>query len=188
MKLKNLSSEDMEFLPACLNLLERTQGVNVSSLDYLKQLVNSPTGSLFAYFDGNNEVIAVAGAKVLENDTFDYYAPFGDDATALMKRSRVGSFCTMSVREDFQGQGLGLKLSLKREQWLKDQGCNLLVGISWVSGQSNNSARVFKKLGFRVVKEIENFFVVSSVTDALLCPVCKTPPCTCPGILFLKEV
>lgn len=188
MKFKVLTLQEQFFLPECLVLLERTQGTNVCNLDYLTGLLTEEVGRLFVYFNDQSEIIAVAGAKVLPSGSFEYYRPFGEETFSLMNRSKVGSFCTMSVREDFQGKGLGMKLALAREEWLVSQGCNLLVGISWVSGQNNNSANVFKKMGFKAVKEIKDFFVESSHLTNLLCPVCKTPPCTCAGVLFTKEV
>lgn len=188
MKLKALMLQEQSLLPECLILLERTQGTNVCNLDYLTGLLTDEMGKLFVCFNDQSEIIAVAGAQVLLAGNFEYYRPFGEETFSLMNRSKVGSFCTMSVREDFQGKGLGVKLAQARERWLISEGCNLLVGISWVSGQSNNSANVFRKMGFKAVKEIKDFFVESSHSTNLLCPVCKTPPCTCPGVLFTKEV
>ena len=132
-------------------------------------------------------IIAVALAKFFSPETsFEFYALYGEATLAKLRSFRVGSFSSMGVHEDFQRHGIGMQLSLKREEWLKSLGADLIVGISWVSGLPNSSDRNFEKMGFISQGTVKSLFE-TSMPD-LLCPVCKVPPCLCAGTLYFKEV
>lgn len=188
MNIRALNHSDEHLLPECLELLESTQGRNVSNLDYLKKILSPEKGLLLVLENDQQHILAVAGAQILDGVTFEYYLPFGEEIVEKLRASKVGSLSTMSVHKSVQGQGWGQRLLKARMDWLAAQGRNVLVGISWVSGTQNNSANVFQKLGFKAIREVENFFVESSRRDNLLCPTCITAPCYCPGILFVKEL
>lgn len=188
MKIRVLNQSDEHLLPECLELLERTQGRNVCNRDYLKKILSPEKGLLLVLENDQQHILAVAGAQILEGSTFEYYLPFGEEIVEKLRASKVGSLSTMSVHESIQGQGWGQRLLKARMDWLETQDRDVLVGISWVSGGNNNSAHLFKKLGFRAIKKVEHFFVESSRRDNLLCPTCTTVPCYCAGILFVKEL
>lgn len=188
MNIRTLGPIDEHLLPECLELLERTQGRNVCNLAYLKKLISTENGLLLVVQDDEQHIVAVAGAQILDNTNFQYYLPFGEEIVHTLNSSKVGSFCTMSVHEKLQGQGYGQKLSALRLEWLKTNACDVVVGITWVSGLGHHSGRVFEKLGFRAVNKVENFFVESSIRDNLLCPVCVVAPCYCPGIMYFRTL
>lgn len=186
MHIYTLTPQDEHLLPDCLELLERTQGRNVSSLKWLTKSLHSEDGLILVLLS-EQKIMGVAGARVLR-PPHDYYLPFGLEIVEKMNSCQVGSFSTMGIHEDLQGKGWGQKLAIQREEWLKSKGCNLLVGISWMSGLAHTSNRVFEKRGFKKVRELKDFFVESSVTENLICPVCQNPPCYCPGAMYAKEI
>ncbi len=188
MNIRALNHRDEHLLPECLELLESTQGRNVSNLEYLKKILSPEKGLLLVLENDQQHILAVAGAQILDNHTFEYYLPFGEEIVKRLKNAKVGSLSTMSVHPSLQGQGWGKKLLKTRMDWLEEQGRDVLVGISWVSGSEHNSAKVFERLGFTVINKVENFFVQSSLNTNLLCPVCITAPCFCAGILYVKEL
>lgn len=165
--------------------MERTQGTHVVDDNYFIKAITDPDSyCLFAFDD--EKLIGGAVAGLIKE--FDFYLPFGIDIVEKMKSSRVGSFSIMGFDENHQGKGLGQQLSKKRLEWVKSKNCNLIVGISWVSGLSHTSDRVFEKMGFRAHNKVEGFFEEWSILRKLQCPVCGNPPCKCAGILYVKEI
>lgn len=176
-----------ELLRSCLRIQEETQGVNVTSYEYLKDLVVSEHGLLLLAFDGE-KLVGGAGAKVVTGN-FGYYDAFQPGLEVELLSSKVGSLSIMGISPEYQGKGIGQRMLEQRMTWLTDvKGCEILVGISWVSGLGHTSNRVFEKKGFKAIGQIDDFFKASSVEQNLICPVCGDPPCLCPGILYLKRL
>jgi GNAT superfamily N-acetyltransferase len=185
-RILELKEADNLSLQECLKIQEATQGINVTSLNYLQDLVVSPNGILFLAYD-DDRIIGGAGAKILTSG-FDYYQGFQSGISTELSRSKVGSLSIVGILPSYQGKGLAQQMLQKRMDWLVSQGCDVLLGISWVSGQSHTSHRVFEKRGFKAISQIDDFFKDSSLKQNLICPVCGTPPCLCPGILYLKKI
>lgn len=183
--IREITSADKNLLNECLQLMWDTQGINVCTFDNLSYASTSSDSLLLMVFE-NQKLVGGAVAKVLNSD-FEYYAPFDPKVVELLQKARVGSLSMMGIHPEHQGKGLGQKLSLKRMEWLNRQGCDLLVGISWVSGLAHTSNRVFEKMGFKAVNTIPNFFAESSIAMNLICPVCGDPPCLCAATMYLKD-
>ena len=183
-EIKEINTIDEKQISECVEIMWRTQGINVSSIESFKWAATSPDALLLMAFD-QGKVIGGAIGKVQDKD-FDYYSPFGDEIVPKLLASKVGSLSIMGIDENYQGKGIGQQLSRKRIDWLKDKGCNVLIGISWVSGQLHTSNRVFEKMGFTAIKTIDQFFAESSIPMNLICPVCGVPPCLCAGTLYMK--
>jgi GNAT superfamily N-acetyltransferase len=176
-----------KLFPECLSLLERTQGRNVFTLEYLERCASEGNRVLFiALVSG--EIAGVATARVLGTEEFAHYAPFGPDVAVLFRQNRVGSFETASVRELMQGKGVGQELGRHRIDWLKRMGCHAVVGVSWESGLPHVSNRVFEKLGFRRMSRAENFYGEHSIRRGIVCPVCGEPPCRCSAALYVLNL
>jgi hypothetical protein len=106
--------------PECLALVDRTQGKGIFALDYFERCTSdSDKLILLALLDGS--LVGVAGARVLPQDGFDYYLPFGREVVLhLFQHHRVGLMSTASVVEALQGQGIGQELTRRRIQWMND--------------------------------------------------------------------
>jgi GNAT superfamily N-acetyltransferase len=132
------------------------------------------------------EIVGVGVTQIIDN--FEYYRPFDSNIETELSTKRVGSFSTLAINESNQGQGLGQRLSMLRLDWLKDQGCQVVVGVSWVSGLSHTSNRVFEKMGFSAVKKVDHFYKESSIKHPFECPGCFKAPCTCSAILYRRTI
>ncbi len=186
MTILEITDPDSPLLTQARDLLERTQGRNVCTLDYLKTAANSGD-ELFLIGMMHGKLIAAAVAKVLRGD-FEYYRPFGDRFLIDWARHSVGSLSILSVAEGHRGEGYGQLLGHARLRWLKSKGCDKAVGVSWMSGLAESSARVFEKIGMTQVALVTDFYVKFSVKIDLQCPVCGKPPCYCAAALYERTL
>lgn len=183
--IRDLTTHDEKYFSDGIELLNRTQGRDLFSKDYLHQKTNDPNAKIFAAFDGDI-LISLGIAQIIDN--YDYYLPFVPEIYEQFKNKKVGSFSTLCTHEDYQGQGIGKKISHKRLAWLKDQKCDVIVGVSWVSGLSHTSDRVFEKVGFKAIKRVDKFYINQSIEHPFDCPGCKIAPCQCSAILYKMDL
>lgn len=183
--IRELTTKDEKYFLDGIELLNRTQGRDLFSQDYLHQKTKDPLAKVFAAFDGE-KLISVGIAQLIDN--YDYYLPFVPDIYEKFKNKKVGSFSTLCSHEDYQGKGIGKQISLKRLEWLKSEKCDVIVGVSWVSGLSHTSDRVFEKVGFSPVKRVDKFYIQQSIEHPFDCPGCKITPCQCSAILYMREL
>lgn len=183
--IRELTPADEKYFPDGVELLNRTQGRDLFPKNYLHLKTKDPNAKVFAGFDGD-KLVSVGIAQLIDN--YDYYLPFVPDINEQFKNKKVGSFSTLCSHEDYQGKGIGKKISLKRLDWLKSQKCDVIVGVSWVSGLTHTSDRVFEKVGFSPVKRVDKFYIKQSLEHPFDCPGCKTLPCQCSAILYIQEL
>ena len=72
--------------------------------------------------------------------------------------------------------------------WLENQGCGLVLGVSWASGLPHTSNRVFEKLEFRAVNSVKQFYREGAIEHPFECPGCKIRPCEYSAILYDYEL
>lgn len=179
--IRQITSRDSEHFPEALELLNRTQGRDLFKPDYLQIRTEDPYSYVLGAFQ-EKQLVGLGIAQVI--DQFEYYKVFDSKIVAELSQKKVGSFSTLCIHESLQGKGIGQKISQLRLEWLKSQGCEVILGNSWVSGLAHTSNRVFEKMGFKPVKKVENFFVESSLKEPFDCPGCKLAPCRCAAILY----
>jgi GNAT superfamily N-acetyltransferase len=179
--IKELQNQDQQYFKEALDLLNRTQGRDLFEETYLEQKVNHPNAKVFGAFLDSN-IIGIGVAEIITD--FVFYKPFDSEICNELKTKKVGSFSTLAILETLQGKGIGQKISHARLKWLTDQGCNVILGLSWVSGLAHTSNRVFEKMGFKPVKRIDDFFKEMSIKKPFECPGCMNVPCTCAGIFY----
>lgn len=182
--IRPLTLSDQAYFSDAIELLNRTQGRGLFSADYLANHVQDTLSFVVAGFY-EFEIVAIGVAQVIQN--FDYYLPFDSEIQSKLSGKIVGKFATLCAREDWQGQGLGQRISHQRLNWLKAQNCDVVLGVSWVSGLKHTSDRVFEKTGFKAVKKVEDFYSVSPSHVYFDCPACATVPCRCPVVLYIWE-
>lgn len=181
LKITEVTSPTDPVIEEALILLNRTQGDGLYDRDYLIQKIESSNAYLVVG-SINNTLVAVGGAVIVED--FKFYTPFDSKIETRLAEKRVGSFNTLSVLETHQGKGIGQTISRERLKWLTAKDCDVILGISWVSGLRNTSNRVFEKLGFQKISEVPAFFQNGSSYQSFTCPGCGNKPCTCNAILF----
>jgi GNAT superfamily N-acetyltransferase len=132
----------------------------------------------------------LVGAAVVEQlycDELSYYTRFGAGALALLGRHTVGSLAGIAVQPSLRGQGIGQGLMAGVIGWLRQEGCDLLITISWVSRGPNPSRPLFEKLGFTYVAEVPDVYLQDSLEHGLVCAYCDGP-CHCSGILYMLDL
>lgn len=183
--IRQLSISDAALFPEGVRLLNRSQGEDLFAADYLDLAMADPCFYLAgAVMDG--VLIGVAVACLIDN--FDYYKPFQDDIDLRLAHAQVGSFATMAISQPMRGQGIGQALTRLRLEWLIAKNCDVILGVSWVSGLGHTSDRVFEKAGFHAVKKVELFYYQSSIEKPFYCPGCRVAPCTCAAILYRRDL
>jgi ribosomal protein S18 acetylase RimI-like enzyme len=182
-------SEHLSLFPECLALVDRTQGKGIYTPEYFSRCASGEGDGMVLVALLEGKLAGVATARVLPEDGFTYYTPFGKEAVEqLFQQHRVGSMETASVTESLQGQGIGQELTRHRIRWLSEAGCTAMVGVCWESGLTNTSDRVFRKLGFERLSQVKGFYIDYSVRRGFICPVCGSPPCRCSASLFVKYI
>lgn len=184
-KIRPITLHDKDQFPDCLELLNRTQGRGLFSPDYMDHHVQNPKSYVVGAFL-DEKVVGLGVVQIIDN--YDFYLPFDPNINVRFKNKKVGSFSTLCVLENLQGKGIGQRISHARLEWALKQHCDVLVGVSWVSGLDHTSDRVFNKMDFVPVKKVEHFFADLSEKRPFDCPGCHKIPCTCSGILYIKEM
>ncbi len=179
-EIRQITSGDEILFPDALELLNRTQGRDLFGSDYLIRKTTQDTALVLGAFI-EKELVAVGVAELIDN--FDFYERF-DPSLKNGNGTTAGSFSTLCVKEELQGQGIGKAISEKRLQYLKGKKVPFILGVSWVSGKKHTSDRVFEKMGFRPVNKVEKFFVETSLKKPFECPGCLEHPCSCSAILY----
>jgi ribosomal protein S18 acetylase RimI-like enzyme len=144
--ISELDISDSRAVGAALELLNRTQGQGLFGSKFLTDKASSPE-ALVLVGSIEDRLVSVGCAEIIKD--FDYYKPFDPSIGDRISGSKVGSLCTLSVHEDYQGHGVGQKMTKQRMSWLESQGCDLVLGVSWVSGLTHTSNWVFEKRLFR---------------------------------------
>lgn len=183
LEIRQLTLVDSSLFEVALELLNETQGRGLFDQDYVESRVKDANSFVLGAF-AQNQLIGIAVAQVIED--FNFYIPFHSTLPSKLAGRRVGSFATLCFDEKYRGRGLGQRMSQMRLNWLDEQGCEVVLGVSWVSGLPHTSDRVFQKMGFQKIKRVENFFYQSSLERPFHCPGCGGPPCSCPAELYLR--
>jgi GNAT superfamily N-acetyltransferase len=183
--IRPITSQDESYFKNALELLNRTQGRDLFAPNYMELRTKDPQAFIAGAFQGK-ELVGLGVAQVINN--YDFYLPFDPDINKKLSLKKVGSFSTLCVLESLQGKGIGKRISEARLEWVKKQNCDVIVGVSWVSGLEHTSNRVFEKMGFTAVKKVDHFFGPMSVANPFDCPGCHKIPCTCAGILYMRKV
>ena len=178
-----LGLQDKSLLPEGTRILNVTQGIGLFAQDYLEKRIEEPESQVLGAFD-REKLIGIAIAQMINE--FSFYLPFDPEIEKKLSGKKVGSFSTLCFLDEYRGLGLGQKMSHHRLAWLNQKDCDVIVGVSWVSGLAHTSDRVFVKMGFEKVKRVENFFYQSSIEKPFVCPGCGEPPCTCPAEFFMR--
>lgn len=180
--IRSFTQVDHLMFKEAIDLLNRTQGQDLFDADYLEKLVGRDDAKVFAAFS-DLELVGIGVAQII--DEYSYYRPFQNNIAEELRGKKVGSFSTMAVKEAHQGQGIGQQISKARLDWIRKMNCEVVVGVSWVSGLGHTSDRVFERTGFKKVKYVPDFYRESSIEKPFFCPGCKTQPCGC-GAIFYK--
>jgi ribosomal protein S18 acetylase RimI-like enzyme len=94
----------------------------------------------------------------------------------------VAYFKSLFVHKDYQGQGIGKKLSQKAISVLKEINAHAIVCHSWLESPGNTSQKYLKKLGFSEVVQYPLFWHEIDY----LCTRCSPKRCQCTAMEMIK--
>ncbi|MFH1728758.1 MAG: GNAT family N-acetyltransferase [Pseudomonadota bacterium] len=184
-EIRELTSNESQLLKQAIELMNRTQGIGLFNINYLKSMIKSKSALVLGAFLGK-ELVGIGCAEIINN--FSYYLPFDKNIESRLNKKKVGSLCSLCVRENLQSKGIGQMLSKKRIKWLETEKCNIILGVAWLSNLQHTSDRVFRKLGFKEIKEVVGFYKKDTEEHPFECPGCKKQPCICSARLYQLEI
>jgi len=102
----------------------------------------------------------------------------------------TGTVDAVAVRKEFRrmgaghGPGVGTRLLEVALERLKESGCELLFGESWVSGSPDNSKNLAVANGCELKFEIPGYWG----REGEYCPTCESTECRCTALIFVKPL
>lgn len=101
---------------------------------------------------------------------------------------KIGYRKMTSVSETHQGKGISKKLFYAGNQWLMDNGAQVLVSSYWKNSRNKHFSSFMQKEGFEAITEVQEFWKKDSLERQFHCPACGTPPCTCDAIIYARNI
>ena len=175
-----LRARDRSTAATAAALLDRELGAGLYTAEGLLRDAADPTAGVWVA-DGTTVAGATLSRLLVPADAA-YYERFGPQATGIFGGT-VGSFEALAVEPAARRRGLGSQLTAVSLDWMREQGCDTAIAVSWRSGRPGSSVGLFRRLGFREGPTVERFYHAESVRDGWVCPVCRGP-CVCPATLF----
>lgn len=87
---------------------------------------------------------------------------------------------TVAVAQEFSGRGIGTALVAKAVDYLESLGVKSIFSPLWKHDGVVNSDVIFRRNGFRPVREIPDYWLKDSIEKGYSCPVCgKECHCVC---------
>lgn len=152
-------------------------GKNYFSLEDLERLLqlstkNGQVSSLLAFDDQKliGMRLSFMPGQWKKEDTLDL-----DESKWPHPIEDMAYFKSLFISAEYQGIGLGIRMSKRALEIFKAQGAKGVVTHSWMQSPNNSSYKYLKKLGFEVIREIPNAW---SHID-YECVVCSPLRCHC---------
>jgi len=97
-------------------------------------------------------------------------------------QQKVAFFKSLFIKKDYQGKGLGKKLSNESIKVLKQMGAKAIVCHSWLESPNDSSRRYLHKMGFEKIKEYPQFWNDLNYE----CIRCSPKKCVCTAVEMIK--
>ncbi len=141
-----------------------------------------------------DELVGIVVAHPLASEDFEVLKRrMGGERLESLSLPLEGRTCTvdaLAVKKDFRrmgkgrGPGIGSRLLIKAVSRLKDSGCDVLLGESWVSGSGDESKNMVLRSGGEFRFEVPAYW--SSAGE--YCPMCESTDCQCTALIFVKPL
>ena len=99
-----------------------------------------------------------------------------------VEKQKAAFFKSLFIKEDYQGKGLGKKLSNESIKVLKQMGAKAIVCHSWLESPNDSSRRYLNKMGFEKIKEHSLFWSDLDYD----CIKCSPKKCACTAVEMIK--
>jgi len=173
---------DLTSITAAETLLNRELGQGLYPPGRVARDTADSTAGVWIAGQEASSVVGAAVARLLIPDDATYYEPFGPEALELF-RGTVGSYEAVAVEPQLRRRGVGRLLTEAGLEWMREQGCDVAVTLAWLSGSTDSSPELFRRLGFREGATVDRFYYDESFRDGWICPMCGGP-CRCSATLF----
>jgi len=109
------------------------------------------------------------------------------DVTFLLQPSRqVVYLKSVIVRPEYRRQKVASKLISAIEVIGEIHGITHYYAEAWATLDGLTSGQLFENLGYRIVKQIDNFWYEESLNQGYCCSECGKAPCHCKAVIFVK--
>lgn len=112
------------------------------------------------------------------------------ESLSLPRDGKTGTVYALAVKKGYRRvgkgdqPGLGSRLLIYAVTRLKESGCEVLFGESWVSGSGDESKNLALRAGGELRMEVSGYWS----SDGFYCPVCNSTDCGCTALLFVKPL
>lgn len=136
--------------------------------------------------DTTGEIVGFCIGAVLDQEALRSYllADEEDLPEGLKHADTVGVVRTISVREEYQGRGIGTDLVGSCVDECQASGCGVVCSVGWEDDGEVNIGGIMQRLGFSKVDRYESYWHEDSLEKGYECETCGEPPCNCPAVLF----
>ena len=167
----------MSDLDQLVSFTDKWIGANYYSKENLRNLLlQGIKGNI------NASLVAVDGDKIVgaritlaPGEWIQDYSGKITPAKWDLSKNKVAYFKSLFIDEEYQGQGLGKKLSGKSIENLQMMGAKGIICHSWLESPNNSSQRYLEKMGFIPIENHPKFWHEIDY----LCTRCAPKRCVC---------
>ena len=126
------------------------------------------------------ELLDICSANELKEIALNNFDWFSEKYTNHLP---VGVIKTIGVNEKFKKKGLGLALTNKGIEILKDKTISI-ISICWEQKNDSPFMRLLEKVGLKPIHKINDFWNTDSLNKEYNCSICGSPPCKCNAVIY----
>jgi len=166
----------LDYIDEVYKIHQEKLGESYLSKEYFIDQVNNDR--LFIALDNDVVVGYLIFDLVSEKKFFEskHVLDYGSDDTVLC-------LLTMAVKEEKNGVGTFLTNSCIDEY---EKEVKMIYSPVWKSRLGTNAHKLLSNIGFRIIKEIDNYWYDDSIGKDEYCPVCGSP-CVCTMVIYGME-
>lgn len=172
-----------------IDLIDSQLGKNYIKLDDLNKMNTEKNYLCFeATKDGEFAGIAIGMILNVQETLALLKLKNIDFPKSAFASERVGIVKTVVVAQEYHAHGIGTALVSKLTEVFELHDIHAIACVAWKHDDTENIGGIMRKLEFRCIKEIPNYWKQESEKDYFVCPVCGEPPCRCQANIYFKSV
>jgi GNAT superfamily N-acetyltransferase len=181
---REIKSEDENYFLIGTKLIKSAEGEQSIGDRQVEFFASASECCVFGAFI-NDVLIGIGLGGIIPKNQYEYYSKYSDSISNILLSNKIGSLLFVAVIEEHRGKGIGKKLLELRRDWLKNNGANYALSISWKNYKKFSSPRLFIADGFVVVSHFCTY--IHPAIENNPCPICK-PTCHCENYIFIKKL
>ena len=179
-----ITPEDREQV---LALWEGQLGAGYADDSKIDAALNDGTGTILLVAEARQQDAGLVGfaiGRLMHGEELAEY--IGLPQGLLDVTERVGLLDVNCVAAEWQGQGIGSRLTGARLDQFEDRGCGSAYAVCWVREETDSRA-VVSKFGLEEIAYLPEYWREDSLEHEYTCPDCGTPPCRCDAAIYGKS-